>query len=176
MEWTYLENGPGQGAGGKAFRYAVVPDVSASGLEVGVRLTRWPVETRMHDPYQAGAEALRCAVAFPLGRGPGRPGGAPELAALAEVAKGFADAFEAGQDMAGYPAWQHGPALSVTAVEGECGLAGPCTEHGNYACDFIKSAAPDFGVEDILTLDPDAMQAARRELLQERDADDFPRG
>jgi hypothetical protein len=37
---------------------------------------------------------------------------------------------------------------------------------------------PDAGlapsVEDILTLDPAAMQAARRRLLQERDATDFP--
>ena len=28
----------------------------------------------------------------------------------------------------------------VTAREGECGLPGPCTRHGNYACDEIEPA------------------------------------
>jgi hypothetical protein len=52
------------------------------------------------------AEATRTAIIFPLGRGPGRPGGAPELAALAESAKRYAERFEAGEDIDGYPHWQ----------------------------------------------------------------------
>jgi hypothetical protein len=49
----------------------------------------------------------RTAVIFPLGRGPGRPGGAPELAALAEAAKTCAERYDAGESLDGYPAWQH---------------------------------------------------------------------
>jgi hypothetical protein len=51
-------------------------------------------------------EAAESAIAFPLGRGPGRPGGKPELAALAESAKLYAERFEAGEPLEGYPAWQ----------------------------------------------------------------------
>jgi signal recognition particle GTPase len=41
-----------------------------------------------------------------MGRGPGRPGGAPEVAAHMEVAKLFAERFEAGEDLDGYQHWQ----------------------------------------------------------------------
>jgi hypothetical protein len=50
---------------------------------------------------------VRTVIIFPLGRGPGRPGGAPELAALAESAKGYAERYDAGESLEGYPAWQH---------------------------------------------------------------------
>lgn len=97
--WTYGAN----------FGYLVVPDLRGSGTApAGVRLSRFSIA--------AGTQGLSSVVAresavnvivFPLGRGPGRPAGEPELAALTETAKGYAERFEAGEDLEGYPAWQH---------------------------------------------------------------------
>jgi hypothetical protein len=52
-------------------------------------------------------EAARNVIIFPMGRGPGRPAGDPEVAAHMEVARMFAERFEAGEDLEGYPQWQH---------------------------------------------------------------------
>jgi hypothetical protein len=52
-------------------------------------------------------EATRTTIAFPLDRGPGRPGGEPELSNLMAVARMFAERFEAGENLEGYPQWQH---------------------------------------------------------------------
>lgn len=68
-----------------------------------VRLTRW----RRMSPSFTEAQAARNVIVFPLGRGPGRPGGEPELAALTESAKRCAERFEAGEDIDGCPYWRH---------------------------------------------------------------------
>jgi hypothetical protein len=74
--------------------------------EIEVRLTRFSIsESGLAAKLALGV--TRTTIVFPLGRGPGRPGGAPELAALAESAKGYAERYEAGESLEGYPAWQH---------------------------------------------------------------------
>lgn len=73
-----------------------------------VRLSRFPVA--LADAGLAARlalEAVRSVIVFPLGRGPGRPGGEPEMAALAAMAKDYAEKFERGEDLDGYPAWRH---------------------------------------------------------------------
>jgi hypothetical protein len=76
--------------------------------ETEARLSRFNVLVA-----ESGASAqlalgvTRTTIVFPLGRGPGRPGGEPELAGLAETAKVYAEKFEAGESLPGYPAWQH---------------------------------------------------------------------
>jgi hypothetical protein len=85
---------------GSAQVYLVAAD------ETGARLTRW----RRRSPSFTEAQAARNVIVFPLGRGPGRPGGEPELAALAAMARDYAERFEAGEDLPGYPAWRHAAA------------------------------------------------------------------
>lgn len=76
--------------------------------ETDVRLSRFSVDLVASNLTAAvAAETMRNVVVFPLGRGPGRPGGEPELAALTEAAKGYAERYEAGESLEGYPAWQH---------------------------------------------------------------------
>jgi hypothetical protein len=78
--------------------------------ETGVRLTRFRIAAGADGLAAVVAlEAARNVIIFPLGRGPGRPGGEPELDALAESAKMFAEKFEGGADLDrdGYPAWRH---------------------------------------------------------------------
>lgn len=75
-----------------------------------VRLTRFRLPFASDgdaEQLELAAEAVRNVITFPLGRGPGRPGGEPELAALAESAKTFAERYEAGESLEGYPAWRH---------------------------------------------------------------------
>jgi hypothetical protein len=83
--------------------------------EEGVRLTRFSIAAGAEGLTAVTArEAASTVIMFPLGRGGGRPGGAPELAALAEVAKVYAEAYEDGQEVtfevAGgrrpYPGWE----------------------------------------------------------------------
>jgi hypothetical protein len=75
---------------------------------------------------------VRTVIIFPLGRGPGRPGGAPELAALAESAKGYAERYDAGESLEGYPAWQH-----VTDIGPAPRLDRPdvCPQCGGHNCE-----------------------------------------
>jgi hypothetical protein len=78
--------------------------------ETGVRLTRFRIAAGADGLAAVVAlEAARNLIFFPLGRGPGRPGGEPELDALAESAKMYAEKFEGGEDLDrdGYPAWRH---------------------------------------------------------------------
>lgn len=78
-----------------------------------VRLTRFRLPFASDgdaEQLELAAEAVRNVITFPLGRGPGRPGGEPELAALAESAKTFAERYEAGESLEGYPAWQQSQA------------------------------------------------------------------
>jgi hypothetical protein len=86
--------------------------------ETEVRLSRFNVLAA-----ESGAVArlalgvTRTTIVFPLGRGPGRPGGVPELAALAVSAKVYAEKFEAGESLPGYPAWQReAPAKPPTSI------------------------------------------------------------
>jgi hypothetical protein len=81
--------------------------------ETAVRLTRFRIAAGADGLAAVVAlEAARNVIIFPLGRGPGRPGGEPELDALAESAKMFAETFEGGADLDrdGYPAWRHAEA------------------------------------------------------------------
>jgi hypothetical protein len=94
---------------GREFGYLVTRD------ERGVRLGRFSVSAAAENRHAVVArEALESAIIFPLGRGPGRPGGEPELAALAEAAKVYAERFEAGESLVGPDwngaAWMHQPA------------------------------------------------------------------
>jgi hypothetical protein len=73
-----------------------------------VRLSRFTIQAGVeHLTAVTAREAAESTVIFPLGRGPGRPGGAPELTALAESAKTFAERYEAGGVFEEYPAWRH---------------------------------------------------------------------
>jgi hypothetical protein len=86
---------------GREFAYLVTRD------ERGVRLGRFSVNAAAANLHAVVArEALESAIIFPLGRGPGRPGGEPELAALVKSAKLYAEWFEAGESLEGYPGWQ----------------------------------------------------------------------
>lgn len=76
----------------------------------GVRLCRVPESVPVHEPLIEVREALRTEIILPLGRGPGRPGGEPELAALVLYARTLADRYDKGLDLASYPAWQHASA------------------------------------------------------------------
>jgi hypothetical protein len=72
-----------------------------------VRLSRFSI--RIAESGLVARLALgvtRTTIVFPLGRGPGRPGGEPELDALAASARVFAERFEAGEDLERYPAWR----------------------------------------------------------------------
>lgn len=71
---------------------------------LGVRLTRW-----LARPNQAATEVARQAarnlIVFPMGRGPGRPAGEPELAGMAAMARDYAERYERGDSLPGYAAW-----------------------------------------------------------------------
>jgi hypothetical protein len=92
---------------GREHGYLVVRENS------GVRLGRFSVAAVAEGLHAVVArEVLESAVIFPLGRGPGRPGGELELAALAESAKVFAERFDVGGDFENYPAWRHEPSAA----------------------------------------------------------------
>lgn len=75
--------------------------------ETGVRLTRFRIAAGADGLAAVVAlEAARNLIFLPLGRGPGRPGGDPELAALIESAKTIAERFESGEDPE-FTGWQH---------------------------------------------------------------------
>jgi hypothetical protein len=83
-----------------------------------VRLTRFSiVKAECGLAAAVALEAARNVIVFPLGRGPGRPGGEPELDALTEAAKSFAENYEAGADALAYPAWQHCEAAAGTPAD-----------------------------------------------------------
>jgi hypothetical protein len=104
VDWNWLPDGSGIVASGERCVYLVVTE-SVLGRVRAARLTRW--EARPNSSVTAAAaEIARNVIIFPLGRGPGRPGGALEVRALIDAAKRYADQFEAGQSLDGYPAWQ----------------------------------------------------------------------
>jgi hypothetical protein len=105
MYWNWLADGSGIIASGEQDVYLVTQD-RCQGEPTGVRLTRYHAWASPR-AYQTAAEASRNVIIIPLGRGPGRPGGEPELAALMEVPKFYAERYEAGESLEGYPAWQH---------------------------------------------------------------------
>jgi hypothetical protein len=124
MKWMTWQHG--QIAYGSEHGYLAARD------DAGVRLARFSIaRVASGASVAAVGEAVRSVIVFPLGRGPGRPGGGPELDALMETARTYAEAFEAGQDLLGYPAWrhEHAPvpplriaALDALAAEAEDGL------------------------------------------------------
>jgi hypothetical protein len=124
MKWMTWQHG--QIAYGREHGYLVARE------EAGVRLARFSIaRVETGAAVAAVGEAVRSVLVFPLVRGPGRPGGEPELDALMETAKTYAETFEAGQDLLGYPAWRHEHApvpplriaeLDDLAAEAEDGL------------------------------------------------------
>lgn len=110
MEWIDVSNGSpfrAVAANGELHAYQVFSDSTHT-----VRLTRWahtgiPSPEGMSDfVLDFARNVSRNTIVFPMGRGPGRPGGEPELDALVEYAKTYAERFEAGQDIDGWPHWQ----------------------------------------------------------------------
>lgn len=98
MDWTVLDRVGTEYAWGADWTYMVTR------TEASVQLARFPAEPAI--PLPAVAAVMRNIIVFPLGRGPGRPGGALEVRALIDAAKRYADQFEAGESLDGYPAWQ----------------------------------------------------------------------
>jgi hypothetical protein len=89
--------------------YLVSGVASADGSEVtAVRLTRWRCADSGFPVLVADAAVVNL-ITFPMGRGPGRPAGQPEVDALMRTARDYAEKFEGGGDLEGYPAWQHEP-------------------------------------------------------------------
>jgi hypothetical protein len=88
MEWAVIDRAGTERAWGEDWTYVVTQ------TETGVQLTRFGAERGVL--LTAVAEVMRNLIVFPLGRGPGRPGGEPELAALVESAKTWAERFETG--------------------------------------------------------------------------------
>lgn len=110
MEWIEIDTGTRYrqvAANGELHAYQVFSDSTDT-----VHLTKWmhtgiPSPEGMSDLVLDLARQASCnTIVFPMGRGPGRPGGEPEVAALIESAKLYAERFEAGQDIHGYPHWQ----------------------------------------------------------------------
>lgn len=107
---------------GDEFGYLVVT------TERDVRLSRFSIFAAGQGlAARLAAEVARSVIIFPLGRGPGRPGGALELAALAESARTYAERCEGGESLEGYPAWGKpaqlspvGPPLREHCAEPEC--------------------------------------------------------
>lgn len=121
IDWYEIGASRGKYGWGDGVTYLV------SVLDHEVRLTRF--RSPGTSPLDMAVEVARNVIVFPLGRGPGRPGGEPELAALAASARTYAERFEGGADLEGYPHWQHGqPGRSVARrhfhepfeVEREC--------------------------------------------------------
>lgn len=103
MDWTTGKNATF--AYGRAHGYLVVRG------EYEVRLSRFSTEMAAAGLTASVAAAVtRSVIVFPLGRGPGRPAGEPELAALEDTARLYAERFENGTSLDGYPDWQHGQA------------------------------------------------------------------
>ena len=91
----------------KVFAYGSEHGYLVIRSETDVRLSRFSVELAAGNLTAAvAAETMRNMIVFPLGRGPGRPGGEPELNALVESAKVWAERYEAGESLPGYRAWQ----------------------------------------------------------------------
>jgi hypothetical protein len=123
MDWDIINDGlSGLGTGRECF-YLVSGDVSADGNEViSVRLTRWrrvrpPGRAFMTSSAEVTDQAARNAIVFPFGRGPGRPAGEPEVTALMAAARQYAERYEAGESLEGYPQWQHAEATSICRDE-----------------------------------------------------------
>jgi hypothetical protein len=118
MEWVDDAEPGGEVAEGEFYAYLVVVESARH----GVVLTRFRKghlgNPGVPFPLAVAGDAARNAVFFPLGRGPGRPGGEPELEALVATAQLYAEHFEAGESLEGYPAWQQ-PRVILSSDTGE---------------------------------------------------------
>jgi hypothetical protein len=117
MEWVDDAEPGGEVAEGEFYAYLVVVESARH----GVVLTRFRKghlgNPGVPFPLAVAGDAARNAVFFPLGRGPGRPGGEPELEALVATAQLYAEHFEAGESLEGHSAWQHLPGRKRFACE-----------------------------------------------------------
>jgi hypothetical protein len=106
MEWNWLPDGSGIIAPGAADVYLVTEDMNSHGSDVSaVRLSRWTARPNP-SAVEVATEIMRNVIILPLGRGPGRPAGNPEVRALLDMAKSYAERYEAGTPLEGYPAWR----------------------------------------------------------------------
>lgn len=119
---------------GHAHGYLVMPEAA------GVRLSRFSIaRVASEETVAAIAEAARSVIIFPLGRGPGRPGGEPELTALTETAKAHAERFEVGEDLA-FPGWQHASEPARAHADEYSGLGNPCPHPGGVFSPAFRCA------------------------------------
>lgn len=88
---------------GREHGYLVVTEPS------GVRLARFSIAAAQQElAARFAREVAASVIVFPLGRGPGRPAGEPELGLLTQMAKAGAEQFEAGGDLVtAFGSWQH---------------------------------------------------------------------
>jgi hypothetical protein len=120
MDWASVRDDTAGMGYGERWTYLVTADMSADGEEVtAVRLSRYSTQV-IPRVSEAALDAAANAIIFPMGRGGGRPGGllALEIASLMEMAKAYAERFEAGESLEGYPAWQHRRRVLRDAVGG----------------------------------------------------------
>lgn len=117
MQWETLDNGECRAAGREHY-YLTMLSTDADGAACAVVLTRYR-QLRGRDvrnwsavsaaALRSAAEAARTAIRFPFGRGPGRPGGVTdgEVESMFAYAQEYAEAYEAGQSLEGYPEWTY---------------------------------------------------------------------
>ena len=107
MDWASINDDTAGIGYGRNWTYLVTADLTADGREMtGIRLTRYNPRPNP-SAREIATEAAANVIIFPLGRAGGRPAMVPELAALMEAAKTYAERFESGHDLPGYAAWRH---------------------------------------------------------------------
>jgi hypothetical protein len=107
MQWESISARASEVAEGREYTYLVSVDPDPPAIVLS-RVRKGHLD-RPWLALFAVTHAATSAIRFPLGRGPGRPGGEPELAALAESAKAWAEKFEAA---AGALDWRTGEAAA----------------------------------------------------------------
>lgn len=113
MEWVWLPGREGYVGSGQTDVHLITVDRD-DGRVTGVRLTRWRgAGGAMGDSWETALAAARNVIILPLGRGPGRPPGEPEVAGLLDAAKRLACKYEAGEPLTDHPAWRNPPAPPV---------------------------------------------------------------
>jgi len=140
LEWRELADGAM--ASGREHAYLIVtpgPEDLAAGLIVTVRLTRW-LRGVSDAPLRIAREALVNVIAVPLGRGPGRPAGEPELALAVSVLRRMAQGYEDGASLPGCPAWQQ-LALADSDAEVAADAAGQRAAFADHARRVAGQAA-----------------------------------
>lgn len=110
MQWEKLS--VARRACGHDWKYLTAVSADPAGEVLAVVLTRWP--SYLDEGWSDGGALLithvaRNTIRFPFGRGPGRPGMRTdgEIEAMFALAQGYAERYEAGEDLTGYPEWTY---------------------------------------------------------------------